>query len=294
MTLYNIQTLLNSEGDILSILKNDSNKLFAMGNTNKGLSKILCKTNQFIIELYLNSRITLKQLFLLSQDKHYIIKTENEAKEIFFEITTEHMPAEITGISCGNDLYGLLSDNMKSRLTINEIMDLLPNPISDETPVEIENLKLDEGQVSFFGNDTMEIVTVDSELINSDEHDYIKATTLNGSEILARINPSSLQLFFSNQISTKELFLCRQHEDYIIIEGNSIRISKFNDDVVKILKFLHYSDLSYFSLPKKIQIENPIKRWKDYANNYTISGKGVLESGFSREHLVELEIITRR
>lgn len=283
MNLSLITEVLNAEGTILQILKDDKESLFVQGLTDNGTKKILARTNHFILSLYYRSRISLKDLYLLNQDSSYIIIEGGQAVERFFEISTDTLPQELTNLSCGNDLYGLLPKNMKSNLTLNEILELLPKPISDDNLEEIENLKIFDADVSFFGEGPVQVVTVLSEKYNDDEHDYIMCFTWDGRRVLTRINPYSLFLFMNNRLSIKELFKCRQDDSYYIIDEDSTFQSRYSEEIEVILKNLRYSDLTYFSLPAKFQIENPIENWKFYTDYITISGRGSVLSQDSNQ-----------
>jgi len=291
MTLYKIHELINSEGTILEILKDESGTLYMCGKTDKGRSRIICKTSTFIIQTYLQSRITLKELYLLNQDHYYFIIKEGQAIERFFQISTEEETKEITGLNCGNDLYELLPKSMRSTMTTNEIMDILPDSISVETPEEIEELKPLDADVEFFNEGPISTVRVQFEIYNDDEHDYIMCSTWDGRRVLTRINPYSLFLFLNNRLSIKELFKCRHDDFYYIIDEDSTIQTRYTEEVEVILKNLRYSDLTYFSLPAKIQIENPIEHWKFYTDYITISGKGIIPSEYNYSSPINIQII---
>lgn len=290
MLLYKKQDLLNSEGEILELLIDDSGSLYVMGNTDNGTSKLICRSNHFIIDLYLRSRISMKELFLLSQDEHFIIIKDGQAIKRFFQTSTEEETKELSGLSNGNDLYGLLPRSMKPNLTLSEIMNLSPDSISDETPAEIDDLLINDSDVSFFKEGPIRTVRVQSEIHNNDDHDYIMCSTWDGRRVLTRTNPYSLFLFLNNRLSIKELFKCRKNDYYFIIDDDSTLQTKYTEEVEVILKNLRYSDQTYFSLPVKIQIDNPIENWRFYTDYITISGRGAISNDFNRISPIEIQI----
>lgn len=291
MTLYQIHDLINNEGPILTLLKDDSDSIYVMGISENGYTKVITQTNSWIIEQFLRSRLKLKEIFILSQDQHFITISEGRAKAQFFRISTICEPKEIAELSFGDFLYEILPKGVRSGLNTEEILGLLPNQIAEEKPFEIETLAIADSDVQFFQDGPVRTISVQSNILNSDEHDYIQCNTLDGKKILTKVNPHSLFLLLNNRVSIKEIFLLRKNDEFIVLDGDSITVSKYSFVISSILRNVCYSDLTYFSLPKKLQIENPIENWKYYVNNVTISGKGILEPGFKSIYPLEVNII---
>lgn len=297
MKLYHKIGILNSEGEILSILKDENDSLFIMGITDNGRKRIITKTNHFQLSLYLQSRINLKELYLMNQDNHFYILTGKKSRAVFFEITSDNIPKEIMGLECGNDLYHLLPSGMRTIMNEQDINDLLPNPLSSEEPEEIDNTAINMAGVNFFDTEKspVNIVSVESEIHNPDEHDYFMCPTQYGKEdILVKINPYVLFLFLHNRLSISEVYKCRMDDYYIVHDGEKFIRSKYNSFVESLLLDLGQLNLTYYSLAPKIRIETPIELYKYYINNYTISGKGILESGFKSSYPIEVKIIKNK
>ncbi len=294
MILYKVHELVNSEGNIITLLKGDNDFLYVMGKTDDGKNQIISKTNHFQLSLYLQSRITLRELFLMNQDEHFIIISKEKTEAIFFEITTDKPAHEIEKLQCGNELYSLLPASMRTALSEKDILNLLPNPISTEDAVEINNTVIDMNGsgVRFFNQEKspLSIVTIESEKHNKDEHDYFMCPTKYGKEdILVKINPSVLFLFLQNRLSITEVFKCRMHEYYIVHDGNKFIRSKYNQFIEALILELDYLNKTYYTLPSTMRIDTPIEKWKHYADYITISGKGVLETEFKASYLIAVK-----
>jgi len=285
-----IQSILNSEGEILSILANESDELFIIARTNEGRSKIICRTNRFRIELYLTSRITLKQLFLLSQSEHYIIITDDKAEARFFEIP-DNIPIEIAGIQYVDELFHLLPKSVRTEKTTKEILEMCP-PIEVGVKLLIdEDISITDSQVQFFQhNSPTKVVTIVSEAQNPTEFDYLSVPLNNGTgELLCRLSPELLKLFLTNRLSFQELFKSQMDKEfYYLNEEGSIYKLYHTDGLEGFIDRLAYSNLTYYSLPSII--DNPIERWAYYSKSLVISGHGVLPSEFEREYTVEIQI----
>ena len=287
MILYKIHQLVNSEGPIVSILKDDNDSFFIMGNTNDGKKRIITRTNHFQLSLYLQSRISLKELFLMNQDEHFIIISSEKKEAVFFEICTYKPAPEIEKLQCGNQLYHLLPVNMRTMLNEKDIIDLLPNPLSSEEAEVIDNNVINMSGLDFFNSEKcpINIVTVESEDYNLDEHDYFRCPTQYGKEeILVKINPYVLFLFLKNRLSVTEMFRCRMHDFYIVHNGNNLMRSTYNPFVESLLHKLDYLNKTYYTLPSTMRIDSPIEQWRYYVDYYTLSGKGVLEYGFKSSY----------
>ena len=294
MILYKIHELENSEGSIVSILKGDNDFLYIMDKTDDGKKQIITKTNHFQLSLYLESRVTLKELFLMNQDEYYIIISGEKAEAVFFEITTDKPAHEIEKLQCGSQLYHLIPASMRTLLSKKDVLSLLPIPISTEDADEIYNavINMDGAGVRFFNSEKspISIVSIESEQYNPDEHDYFMCTTQYGKEdILVKINPYILFLFLQNRLSVTEVFKCRMHDYYIVHDGGKFTHSKYNPFIKSLLQELDYLNKTYYTLPSTMRIEAPMEKWKHYVDFNTISGKGVLETEFKSSYLINVK-----
>lgn len=296
ISLRKIVEVCNSEGEIITILKEKSDTLYIMAKTNNGRTNIITKTNHFQISLYLQSRIVLKELFLMNQDTHYFLITGDNAEAVFFEIKPNNLPPEIQGLECGNELYHLISPDMRTSLNSEEIFDLLPDPLSNERPQAItDTIDINLTGVDFFNSEKSPIRIISIDSYNPDEHDYLMCPTEYGKEsILVKINPSILFLFLQNRLSVSEVYKCRMDDYYIIREGEKFYRSKYNSYIESILKQLSYNNYTYYSLPRTIRVDNPIQKWKYYNDNITISGKGVLPENFQKRYDLDIRIIKNK
>ncbi len=293
MILNKIHELVNSEGNIITLLKGDNDFLYVMGKTDDGKKQIITKTNHFQLSLYLESRVTLKELFLMNQDEHFFIISKKKSEAVFFEITTDKPAHEIENLQCGNQLYHLIPASMKTLLNNKDIFDSLPNPISTEDAVEVDNTVIDMNGsgVRFFNSEKcpISIVTVESEKYNPNEHDYLMCPTKYGKEdILVKINPFMLFLFLQNRLSVPEIFRCRMHDYYIVHNGKKITRSKYNQFIEALILDLNYLNKTYYTLPPTMRIDAPMEKWKHYADYVTISGKGVFQPGFKLTYPIDV------
>lgn len=294
INLKHIHTILNSEGDIASILKNESDELFIMARTNLGIAQIICSTNRFNLQLYLTSRITLKQLFLLSQSEHYTIITDNKAVARFFEIDSDNTPKELNGIQYGNELFHLLPKGVRTDKTANEILELLP-PIDEGVKLLIdEDITISNGQVQFFRDESViQLEQIESETQNPSEYDYLSVPLTNGTgKLLCRLSPELLKLFLTNSITIQELFKSQMDKEFYYKnkQGNIYKIF-YTDGLEGFIDKLSYGNLTYFSLPSTI--DNPIETWDYYTRNIVVSGYGILPVDFQREYPVTIKIERR-
>lgn len=293
MTLYKIQELINAEGAIVTILMDENESIFIMGNTENGKKKIIAKTNHFQLALYLKSRITLKELFLLNQDEHYYILSRLKKDAVFFELTTVNLPKVLKSLELSDQLYQMLPSGMKSPLSEKEILELLPDQIQNDEPKEVENIIINQIGIDFFNPERSpyKIVTLESLLYNQDEHDFLMIPTQYGREkILVRLNPYTLLLFLTGRISISEVIKCRMSDYYFVRDGDKYIRTRYNSYFNKLLDDLGLIDKFYTSLSESFRIENPIELYSYYVNNHTNSGKGIFEPGFRKNYPINIKI----
>jgi hypothetical protein len=297
MKLFTIQELINSEGSILTLLTDENESLFIMALTENGKKKIITETNHFQLSLYWRySRINLKELFLLNQDSHFFVVDGNKTEAVFFEITTDNLPNEISGLECGNELYHFIPSGMRNPNLEYNIKDLLPSPLSSKRPEVIDNTVLSLASIDFFNSEKspLSIVSIESDITNPDEHDYLMCPTKFGKEeVMVKINPYVLFLFLHNRLSVSEVYRCRMNDFYIIHDGHNFYRSKYNSYIQSLLQNLGQLNRTYYSLDPSIRIDAPMLLYKHHIDFQTISGKGIFEPGFRKKYDIEIEIVGR-
>jgi hypothetical protein len=170
MKFYKVHDILNSEGALLSILRSESNSIYIMGQTLEGI-KVISMTNEFLINLYLNSRITLFELMSLNQSQHYYIMTGNRSEAVFFEWDSTTAPGVFKKMVYGNQLYHLLPDSIRTSIDACEIIESLNHEPVEENSVNIDSLPIIESEVNFFNNTKSPIrfISIDSDIHNPDD-----------------------------------------------------------------------------------------------------------------------------
>lgn len=298
ITLRKIVEVCNSEGEIIIILKETkSDTLYIMGKTNNGRTKIITKTNHFQISLYLQSRISLKELFLMNHDTHYFLITRDKAEAVFFEIKPNNLPPEIQGLECGNELYHFIPPSMRNVNLDRHIDDLLPEPVSREKTEQIGNTILNLGGIDFFNSakSPIHIVSIESDIHNPDQHDYLLCPTQYGKEdVMVKINPYVLFLFLHNRLSVTDVYKCRMDDFFIVHDGDNFYRTKYNSYIESLLLNFGRLNQTYYSLAPTMRIDGPMELYKHYINYQTSSGKGILEPGFLSSFPIDVKIINNR
>jgi len=126
MEFKKFKDLINSEGTILSLVesvdKDDSTneRLYLKANCLNGKATIYCKVNQFVLELFFQGRIAVKELFLIRADEEFIIEyNDNQDTVICDDVFIERV---INNIECSNSHYYVLPQSMRSNAPFNEIL----------------------------------------------------------------------------------------------------------------------------------------------------------------------------
>lgn len=292
MVLYRMHELINCEGEISSILKDDSDTLYMRGRTDNGKSTIICPTNQFILELYLKSRITLKEVYLISQDQHYFIMHAGQAEARFFEISSDNEPSELKDLTCGDSLYDLLPSGMKSDNSVNEIHGKLPEVKDGIIMSVIDNFETRLSDVQVFSEDSpIQLVQIDSAICNPFESDFLQVTLkTENSSLLCKVNPQLLKLLFTNRITIQELFKAQSDKEYFYFSGKEWYKFFYSTAVEGMIENINYGNLTYYALPNEFQVESVLSIWDSYSRNSVISGHGILPSDFKKEYPVEITI----
>ena len=120
--------LINSEGSILSVGYNtnlDDTRFYLMGKYYKNNTEIpiYTRTNVTIIEMFLQGRISVKELFLLRKDDYYYIKKQN--KFLASTYNKDFHKNIIDKIKCGSAYYDTISPGMRSQKSFDEIKSIL-------------------------------------------------------------------------------------------------------------------------------------------------------------------------
>lgn len=288
-----LSNLINSEGAILALYREkDSGSLFVRGLTSPGNTGFFCRTNTFILELYLKSRINLEELFLLKADEHFIIRRGKEAEAVFLEVSDDNDPLELENLRCGKRLFHLLSHNMRPDSSVADIIQMIPDSDDKKEQELIEQLTIVNSQITLFDDVKcpLSVVSIEDEELNYDEHDFIEGRSPDGKEkILTKINPMALKLFATGRITVSDLFKLRQDDSYYIVRGNSIIRSGLSKEANSIIENLSYADCTYFALPTEFQLDAPLEAW-NYYQRCVINGKGILPWDFNPQFSIDLTI----
>ena len=291
-----LNNLINVEGPILQVKKDDNNNYYAIAKTN-GCRDLIFRVDPFALELYLRSRITLKELVLLRQDEHYILRQRSgNYMARFLEITSEEEPKELREIVYGDSLYHLLPSGVRQEQGYQDLLSpLRPVPaMSGEKRIGDPSVivRSDSALNIFIGKNTpLKIVSIDSEEYNEDEHDLLACETGDGSAILmTKINPMSLLLFLTGRITVKDVMMLRMDDLYFLKKNNGVFVSGFSDEVNKLLDVLVFGDRTYFRLPAEMQVPSPVTLWRGYMGLFSMNGKGIRPSGFKAEYPVDMSI----
>lgn len=129
MEFNEIKDLINSEGAILTLVEsvdlNDmtNERLYLRAICLKGRAYIYCKVNPFVLELFFQGRIAVKELYLIKIDEEYIIEFNgNQYSVVCDEPLIEKV---INGIECANSYYYNLPQNMRIISPFDEILHIV-------------------------------------------------------------------------------------------------------------------------------------------------------------------------
>lgn len=285
--------ILNQNGLELILLTDNNEKICAKASINGG-GCIITQVNQMKVELYLNSRITLQELFLLQQDEAYvIIDGAGNARREHFEVTSKNKPKELD-ITGGNILYNELPKEAKI-MDKEVIMSQINQPLVDIEHVEIETLEYNESILEPFTRITqsLDIICLVSSVYNVDQRDYLVATLHDSTKLMTCIEPQGMQLYLDCRITLKELFVLSMDKFYYEIDYDK-RMTQhtYSEYIISLIDAMEYSSTYYNELPKSIRNTTAdINELFDlYSDSYMISGKGVGISPKGVNETVEVEL----
>ncbi|MBN1415656.1 MAG: hypothetical protein JW973_11190 [Bacteroidales bacterium] len=291
-TLYKIHELLNAEGTIAAIYKDQKDDLFIQGLTGNGMIKIITKTSRKIIQLFLQSRITLTEMFLLQHDNHYILIDNKGAVKKFLEVNTESIPVELSNIKCGNKLYGFLPKGMKLDRSEHDIMHLLPDVRDGIVLSEIDDLELDRGDIDLFTDESsIQIVKINSEIHNNAEYDFLRVNLkTNNSQLFVRVNPFLLQLLITNRITIQELYDIQADKEYFYYSGKKWYKLFYCEGLRGMVSNIQNGNLTYYSLPQNHIVGGVMEKLKFYIDHLMINGLGLYLPDFQLEKSVNVKL----
>ena len=105
--LKKVDDILNSEGMLLGLYKNNSENLFLSSYLKDGSGEIYYSTNKETLKKYFNSEITLKQVYLESEDFLVSRKFRKETETFIKEDLTDLL-------QCGDNLFSEISNSMRN------------------------------------------------------------------------------------------------------------------------------------------------------------------------------------
>lgn len=116
MKFEKVKVLLNSEGDILTIVQrtDDPNReqLYLVGLILQCRCKIMCKTNVDLIDFFLQGRCSVSDLFRWRSDEPYIIElNEHRQEKVVYDDTFER--CIMSTLECKDKHFYHISRNMR-------------------------------------------------------------------------------------------------------------------------------------------------------------------------------------
>lgn len=279
--------LLNSEGKILSVYRlKYTDDLFAMGRLKGGHASVFARTNKSILKYYLQGRFPLRTLFELQSDLHFLIMQNGKTVSKYLEINSESHLNEIEGLCCGNDLYPLLPLEMKPNLSVNQILQLIPEAAMDFEAIAPGAYNIKPSGFTIFNeaSNYFQIVTIENEILNIDEYDFIRYSINENEDIFVRITPAALKLFITGQFTLADV--AEINDAYIFRKDDSTFVNYSSAAQSTLANNHPLWNCSYFQLPAEVQIDSPLIHWKFYQDYLTMNGRGIIQT----EDLQELEV----
>ncbi len=105
--LKKVDSILNSEGTILGLFEHKTGILFLSSYLKDGSGEVYYSTNKETLKKYFNSEMTLKQVYLESDDFLASRKFRGETASFIKEDLTDL-------IQCGDSLFSELSSDMRN------------------------------------------------------------------------------------------------------------------------------------------------------------------------------------
>ncbi len=113
--LYKVGDILNSEGMILGLFKSNSGDMFLCSHLSDGSGNIYYSTKKDVIIKYFNSEITLREVYLNSDD--FIVTKKMR------DVTTQYLKQDMVDlIQLKDKLYKEISDGMKDKNLEEELL----------------------------------------------------------------------------------------------------------------------------------------------------------------------------
>lgn len=114
MKFIELKKIISCEGDILTLLErvDDPNReqLYIEGKVLQCRCKLICKTNVDIIEMFLQGRISVSELFKMRSDEPYILELKHKQEKVYYDDAFESI---LNTLECGNNHLYQLSQNMR-------------------------------------------------------------------------------------------------------------------------------------------------------------------------------------
>jgi hypothetical protein len=121
--------LINSEGPILSLLdleedylsgEDTYDRLFIKGTCLSGKANIYVAVNEFTLELFFQSRITVKELFLLGKDQQYIMEYNGSFNKVFYDEDFERKVLQT--IESANAIYAIIPEESRLKDPFKDVL----------------------------------------------------------------------------------------------------------------------------------------------------------------------------
>jgi hypothetical protein len=111
--LKKVRDIINAEGTILGLYKQPSGNFFLSSYLKDNSGEVFYATNQDLLKQYFTSKITLKQVYLNSDDFFVTRKFRNETASFIKEDLAEL-------IQCGDQLFNEISSSMRNNELAND------------------------------------------------------------------------------------------------------------------------------------------------------------------------------
>jgi hypothetical protein len=125
-----VEDLINSEGPILKLVESvdyqemENERLYLRGTCLEGKYYIYTKVNDFVLELFFQGRISVKELFLLRKDEGFIMEKRDGKQELVF--SDEAFENKVLNtIECGNSHYYSLPQGMRLENPFREVLKVI-------------------------------------------------------------------------------------------------------------------------------------------------------------------------
>ena len=122
-----VEDLINSEGPILKLVESvdyqemENERLYLRGTCLEGKYYIYTKVNDFVLELFFQGRISVKELFLMRKDENYIMEKRDGRQELVFSDEAFENNV-LSTIECGNSHYYSLPQGMRLENPFREVL----------------------------------------------------------------------------------------------------------------------------------------------------------------------------